>query len=42
MANYLGAELGIARAIGAVFFSIVIGLLMSFIFRKEEQSKALA
>jgi len=41
-AKVLGAELGIARAIGAVFFSIVIGLLMSFIFRKEEQAKALA
>ena len=36
----LGVELGIARAVGAVLFSIVIGLLMSFIFRREEQEKA--
>jgi len=41
-AKVLGAELGIARAIGAILFSVVIGLLMSFIFRKEEQAKALA
>lgn len=41
-ANVLGAELGIARAIGAILFSIVIGLLMSLIFRKEEQAKATA
>ena len=39
-AKVLGAELGIARAIGAVVFSVVIGLLMSLIFRKEEQAKA--
>ncbi|WP_305907570.1 permease [Methylomarinum sp. Ch1-1] len=39
-AKVLGAELGIARAIGAIVFSIVIGLLMSLIFRKEEQAKA--
>ncbi|MBM7854602.1 uncharacterized membrane protein YraQ (UPF0718 family) [Desulfohalotomaculum tongense] len=32
----MGWELGLARAIGAVVFSIVIGLLMAFIFRKEE------
>ncbi len=38
-AKVLGAELGIARAIGAVVFSVVIGLLMSLIFRKEEQAK---
>jgi len=41
-AKVLGAELGIARAIGAVLFSVIIGLLMSFIFRREEQAKALA
>jgi uncharacterized membrane protein YraQ (UPF0718 family) len=35
-------ELGIARAVGAVVFSVVIGLLMSLIFRKEEQAKAAA
>ncbi|UCG63246.1 MAG: permease [Candidatus Zixiibacteriota bacterium] len=38
-ARILGLELGIARAIGAILFSIVIGLLMQFIFRKEEQQK---
>jgi uncharacterized membrane protein YraQ (UPF0718 family) len=41
-AKVLGMELGIARAIGAVAFSVVIGLLMSLIFRKEEQAKAAA
>ena len=35
----LGLELGIARIAGAVGISILIGLLMSFIFRKEEQEK---
>ncbi len=39
-ARILGPELGIARAVGAVVFSIVIGLLMAFIFRKEEKVKA--
>lgn len=38
-ARILGLELGIARAVGAVVFSIVIGLLMHFIFRREEQAK---
>ena len=35
----LGPELGIARAVGAICISIIIGLLMAFIFRKEEQAK---
>ena len=39
-AKVLGVELGIARALGAIIFSIVIGLLMHFIFRKEEIKKA--
>ena len=39
-ARILGLELGIARAVGAIIFSIVIGLLMHFIFRKEEIIKA--
>ncbi|HMP84827.1 MAG TPA: permease [Verrucomicrobiota bacterium] len=38
-ARILGLELGIARAVGAIVFSIVIGLAMHFIFRKEEQAK---
>jgi len=41
-ARILGLPLGIARAVGAVFFSIVIGLLMHFIFIKEEREKAQA
>jgi hypothetical protein len=39
-ARILGLELGVARAGGAVVFSVVIGLLMYLIFRKEEQAKA--
>ena len=41
-ARILGVEIGIARAIGAIVFSVVIGLLMHLIFRKEEQEKAAA
>ncbi len=41
-ARVLGVKLGIARAVGAIVFSVVIGLLMHLIFRKEEQSKAAA
>lgn len=39
-ARILGVELGIARAVGAVLFSVVIGLLMHLIYRKEETAKA--
>ena len=39
-ARVLGASLGLARAIGAVLFSIAIGLSMHLIFRKEEREKA--
>ena len=39
-ARILGMELGIARILGAVVFSVVIGLLMHFIYRKEETAKA--
>ncbi len=38
-AKILGFEMGIARIVGAVVFSIVIGLVMSFIYRKEERVK---
>ena len=38
-ARILGMKMGIARAVGAIAFSIIIGLLMHFIFRKEEQTK---
>ncbi len=36
-ARVLGAEIGIARAVGAILFSVIIGLSMHFIFRKEEE-----
>ena len=38
-ARILGWQLGLARAIGAILFSIVIGLLMHFIFLKEERER---
>jgi hypothetical protein len=38
-ARVLGPELGIARAVGAVLFSIVIGLCMHLFFRREELEK---
>lgn len=38
-ARILGLEMGMARVLGAVLFSAVIGLAMSFIFRKEEKAK---
>ncbi len=38
-AKILGLELGIARVIGAVSFSVIIGLIMAFIYRKEEKEK---
>jgi len=41
-ARILGLPLGIARAVGAVLFSVVIGLLMHFIFLKEEKEKVQA
>ncbi|WP_435051682.1 permease [Desulfoferrobacter suflitae] len=39
-ARILGLELGIARAVGAIFFALVIGFLMYLIFIKEEKQKA--
>ncbi len=38
-ARVLGAELGIARAVGAIIFSVVIGLCMHLIYRKEERAR---
>lgn len=38
-ARILGWQLGVARAVGAIAFSVVIGLLMAFIFRREELEK---
>lgn len=39
-ARVLGLEIGLARAIGAVLFSLVIGIAMHLIFRKEELEKS--
>ena len=41
-ARVLGIEIGVARAVGAIIFSVVIGLLMHLIFRKEEEAKTQA
>jgi len=38
-ARILGWQLGLARAIGAVAFSVIIGLLMHLIFLKEERAR---
>jgi hypothetical protein len=38
-AKVLGWKIGLARAIGAVLFAYVIGLLMAVTFRKEEAAK---
>lgn len=38
-ARILGWELGLARAIGAILFSVVTGLLMHLIFLKEERER---
>ena len=38
-ARVLGLELGAARAFGAVTFSLLIGLLMAFLFRSSEQQR---
>ena len=39
-ARVLGWQLGVARAVGAIVFSVAIGLLMHLIFLKEERAKA--
>ena len=39
-ARILGLEMGIARAVGAILFSVIIGFLMHIIYRKEEAAKA--
>lgn len=41
-ARILGPELGIARAVGAICFAVIIGLLMHFFFRKEEAARKAA
>ncbi len=39
-ARILGFELGVARIIGAVVFSLIIGIIMSLIYRREEKERA--
>lgn len=39
-ARVLGWQLGLARAVGAVLFSVVIGLIMAYLYRREEKSRA--
>lgn len=41
-ARILGPELGIARAVGAVIMSVIIGYIMHLLFLKEEEAKAAA
>ena len=38
-AKVLGFQLGLARAVGAIVFAFVIGLLMHMIFRKEDAER---
>ncbi len=38
-ARILGWQLGLARAVGAVLFAVVTGLLMAFFFRKEDAAR---
>jgi len=38
-ARILGWELGLARAVGAVLFSIVVGFMMHLIFLKDERAR---
>src|SRR5690606_17443391 len=39
-AKVLGAEIGLARAIGAIVFAVVIGAIMHFIYRREEAGRS--
>ncbi len=38
-ARVLGFDLGVARAVGAIVFAFIIGLLMALIFRRDEQKR---
>ncbi|WP_240776065.1 permease [Nitrincola schmidtii] len=40
-AKVLGAEIGIARAMGAIVFALVIGTIMHVIYRKEEALRSI-
>lgn len=39
-ASVLGLEIGIARAVGAVVFALLLGLLMHLIFRRSEMERS--
>ena len=39
-AKVFGWKLGVARAVGAVAFSIILGLVMALIFRKDDEKRA--
>lgn len=39
-AKVFGLALGLARTIGAILFSVVIGWLMAFIYRKDDEKRA--
>jgi len=39
-AKVFGWKLGTARAVGAIAFSVIIGLIMAFLFRKEDAARA--
>lgn len=38
-ARVLGFQIGVARAVGAIVFGIVIGLIMAVVFRRDEQQR---
>lgn len=38
-ARILGPQMGFARAVGAILFSVVIGLIMAFIFKNDDTSR---
>lgn len=38
-AKVLGVQLGVARAVGAIVFAFVIGLMMQLIFRREDEDR---
>jgi uncharacterized membrane protein YraQ (UPF0718 family) len=39
-AQVLGWRLGLARAIGAVLFAVLVGLVMALLFRRDEKARA--
>jgi uncharacterized membrane protein YraQ (UPF0718 family) len=41
-ARVLGLDIGVARAVGAVLFAVIIGLLMAVFFRKSDRARVAA